>query len=62
MRGRAVARSRGMDPTRGLAFGYVVNRMKLGLTGDDRSRKLVEASDILALGAGEWPAPCHRQA
>jgi CubicO group peptidase (beta-lactamase class C family) len=32
------------DPSRGLAFGYVMNRMKLGLTGDPRSATLVEAA------------------
>ena len=32
------------DPENGLAFGYVMNRMKLGLTGDPRSATLVKAA------------------
>ncbi len=32
------------DPSCGLAFGYVMNRMKLGLTGDARSETLVQAA------------------
>lgn len=31
------------DPERRLGFGYVTNRMRLGLTGDARSRNLVRA-------------------
>jgi CubicO group peptidase (beta-lactamase class C family) len=31
------------DPERGLAFGYVMNRMELGLAGDLRSYSLVNA-------------------
>ena len=31
------------DPERGLAFGYVMNRMQLGLTADARAQGLVEA-------------------
>lgn len=31
------------DPGAGLGFGYAINRMRLGLTGDARSRSLVEA-------------------
>jgi CubicO group peptidase (beta-lactamase class C family) len=32
------------DPDSGLAFGYVMNRMDIGLTGDVRSSSLVEAA------------------
>ena len=32
------------DPEAGLGFGYVMNRMELGLTGDPRATRLVEAS------------------
>ena len=32
------------DPEAGIAFGYVMNQMKLGTTGDERSETLVEAS------------------
>ena len=31
------------DPERSVAFGYVMNQMKLGMTGDDRTRRLVQA-------------------
>lgn len=31
------------DPERGVAFGYVMNQMKLGLAGDERSEGLVKA-------------------
>lgn len=31
------------DPERGVAFGYVMNRMKLGVAGDERSEGLVRA-------------------
>ena len=31
------------DPEAGIAFGYVMNQMKLGTTGDERSQSLVEA-------------------
>jgi len=31
------------DPERGVAFGYVMNQMQLGLTGDARSAGLIEA-------------------
>ena len=31
------------DPDAGVAFGYVMNRMKLGLSGDERSAGLVDA-------------------
>jgi len=32
------------DPEAGIGFGYVMNRMKLGATGDERSQTLVEAA------------------
>ncbi len=32
------------DPEAGIAFGYVMNQMKLGTTGDERSQSLVEAA------------------
>jgi CubicO group peptidase (beta-lactamase class C family) len=31
------------DPEAGIAFGYVMNQMKLGVTGDERSASLLEA-------------------
>jgi len=31
------------DPARGVAFGYVMNQMQLGLAGDERTRRLVRA-------------------
>jgi len=31
------------DPARGVAFAYVMNQMKLGLSGDERTRRLVRA-------------------
>ncbi|MGH3546618.1 MAG: hypothetical protein ACRDQU_00525 [Pseudonocardiaceae bacterium] len=31
------------DPEQGIAFGYVMNRMKLGVAGDERSDCLVRA-------------------
>ena len=31
------------DPERHLAFGYVMNQMKLGLTGDERTGRLIRA-------------------
>jgi CubicO group peptidase (beta-lactamase class C family) len=31
------------DPERGLSFGYVTNRMQLGLTGDERTASLVRS-------------------
>ena len=31
------------DPAAGVGFGYVMNRMKLGVTGDERSSGLVTA-------------------
>jgi CubicO group peptidase (beta-lactamase class C family) len=31
------------DPDAGLAFGYVMNQMQLGMTGDRRTEKLVAA-------------------
>lgn len=36
------------DPDLGLAFGYVMNRMDLGLAGDLRSTRLVEACEAAA--------------
>jgi CubicO group peptidase (beta-lactamase class C family) len=32
------------DPASGLAFGYVMNQMQLGLTGDTRSERLISAA------------------
>ncbi len=32
------------DPASGIAIGYVMNRMDLGLTGDPRARRLVHAA------------------
>ena len=32
------------DPEAGIAFGYVMNQMKLGTTGDERSQSLIEAA------------------
>jgi CubicO group peptidase (beta-lactamase class C family) len=32
------------DPASGLAFGYVMNQMQLGLAGDPRSERLVSAA------------------
>jgi len=32
------------DPAAGLAFGYVMNQMQLGLAGDPRSERLVSAA------------------
>jgi len=32
------------DPAAGLAFGYAMNQMQLGLTGDARSERLVSAA------------------
>ncbi len=31
------------DPDAGIGFGYVMNQMQLGLTGDARAASLVEA-------------------
>lgn len=31
------------DPERGVAFAYVMNQMQMGLTGDERTRRLVRA-------------------
>jgi CubicO group peptidase (beta-lactamase class C family) len=38
------------DPASGLAFGYVMNQMQLGLVGDERAAGLVRAA-IEAIGA-----------
>jgi len=40
------------DPTRGVAFAYVMNQMQLGLAGDERTRRLVRAL-YAVLDAGE---------
>jgi CubicO group peptidase (beta-lactamase class C family) len=39
------------DPQANLAFGYVTNQMRLGMTGDERTRNLIRAT-YAALGDG----------